>query len=80
VEDLLEFVNRRPCVPDIQLETVLDMVVDERVRCVSDSHFDRVKLPRHVHAIATRFDHGDCFVEMLLGTLESGHDILMRQM
>jgi hypothetical protein len=68
-------VNCRPREPDIQLETVLDVVVDERVRCVGDGHFDCMKLPRHVHAIATPFDHGDCFVEMLFGSLESSHDI-----
>jgi hypothetical protein len=60
--------------PDRILETVIDVIVDQRLLGVGDRLFDRVQLLCEIHALTPLLNHLNNRPEMTVRSLEAIHD------
>src|SRR5260221_4679685 len=72
--DRLELLDRRPRLarqrPDALLETMVDVIVDQRLLGIGDRLLDGVELLREIEAAALRLDHRDDLAQMALGAFQ----------
>jgi hypothetical protein len=78
--DVAQFEHCRLVEPGVRTQAMLDVLMNECMRCATDSQFDGVKLPRDVRAIATRLDHANCFAKVMVRAVQSKDDVRMRRM
>src|SRR5437879_4832332 len=72
--DRLELLDRRPRLarqrPDALLETVVDVIVDQRLLGIGDRLLDGVELLHEIEATALRLDHRNDLAQMALGAFQ----------